>query len=216
MACHDYIESLVKLTDDEIEDLGIPKAHDWYEVTAFDPDAYYCHYTFSTFLYLHPAMNYKPNDKITMRFAKDRMFVANIRKFGRRGLYNYEWDFYTLKIKLIDLYMYSDSCRCGGESVVHYHIEPKPYLVSYLLCYAMGHNLKYLDIGSGMIINNMRGLFELDEIVNVDAGIGIEEALYQCNDVEEFYYDYNTEVDFESEKTMNAIHLMKEVIVRHF
>lgn len=205
-----YIDSLrevdieVVKTGDDLDGLEEDElALKWYEVMAFDPNIYFCFETFRDLIYEHVEGD---SDAIAdMRVIGDRMFV---------GLtYNYDWGGASYEMETLLTKNLPEICSCDIIEYPHYHLDPEPYLISYLIYLSSSLEEDYIAYINGGRLHKFDRVFNWGIIDHKKVEDSIEVILEQCNDIDhdELRVEHYM-IDFGDEETMNSIYDRGEIL----
>lgn len=193
MECYDYAESLKKI------------GKNVYEVTAFDPEVYFCYNTFMELMIkrfgrrmdsIRVSFEGKPVDRMKIYIRHDPYWGEG---FGEiiDGVHQ--------EVEETPL------CNCDVSDREHHHIRLLPFIFSYLL----NPEMEVCSMLDGTLLDFPADWVDFCAIKTIEHLQSIEEILDECNRVQhkqKIYYFDEMEVDYHDGETMNAILDRKDVI----
>lgn len=211
MACYDYVDSMVDVTFEEKERLSMYNDYQWwgscYRITAFDPSIYFCWNTFIRLCGERLNINRKFFG-ITVIVMDEKLYIGVVEQDKTYSI-DIEQIICNLPVK-----NNIEQCSCSiyGIAGSHYHIDPEPYLISYMLTFThYDHSMWFAD----GCIDCITASFQWEEIMYHDMTPSIGVSLKQCNDITGEYYDeIDPEINFDDERTMGMIHHRGDLILR--
>lgn len=199
MTCYDYANSL-ELIDEDL-----------YEVTAFDPDLFFCYDTFEREVrrLLHLYDDFQVVRPIFKGIPISRMYISTEAIWNCRS---HKWASLNEAIST-DSFHFAISgrgksihCNCEGYLVSHIHVDPRAYILSYLIRELLAKDTTRHWISGETWLHNAKDWIDKTRIEIINSMPSIEESLAECNTIESISRVYdNFEIDYYSESTIDAI-----------